>query len=79
MFLPIHHLHHRAKGTGRNPQLKPAAVAAVAGAAAVTGLAHSLVKEATRGGFVAGAIVIVALAATAGFLLARGIGKQGKI
>ncbi len=78
MFVPIHRSTPRV-ASGKNPQLKPAALAAVAGIAAATGLVSSLVKEATHGGRVAGATLIVALAAVTGFLVARGIGRQGKI
>jgi hypothetical protein len=80
MFVPIHHLHHRAKGGGgRNPQLNPKAVAGVAALAAAGGIVTAITKEATHGDRAAGAIIIVAVAAIAGFLFARGIGKQGKI
>ena len=80
MFVPIHHVPHRKKGdAGKGPQLKPAALAAVAAIAAVTGLVTALIKEATHGDRVAGAIIIVAVSAVAGFVLARTIGRQGRI
>ena len=79
MFVPIHVPRGGKPTTGKNPQLKPAALAAVAGIAAATGIVSSLVKEATHGGRVAGAIIVVAIATVAGFLLARGIGRQGKV
>jgi hypothetical protein len=79
MFVPIHVPRGGKSASGRNPQLKPAALAAVAAVAAATGIVSSLVKEATHGGRVAGAIAIVAIATVAGFLLARGIGRQGKV
>ena len=80
MFVPIHHLHHRTKGgPGRNPQVKPAALAAIAALAAAGGLVTALTKEATHGDRLAGAIIIASVATIAGFLLARGIGRQGKI
>jgi hypothetical protein len=77
MFVPIHDLHKRTGG--RNPQVKPGALAAVAAVAAAGGIVTALTKEATHGDWPAGAIIIVAVATIGGFLLARGIGRQGKI
>ena len=81
MFVPIHHIHQARKaGTaGRNPQIKPGALAGVAAAAALSGLVTALTKEATHGDIAAGAVIIVLISALAGYLLARGIGRQGKI
>jgi predicted membrane-bound spermidine synthase len=76
----IGHIHNRRMaGGGRNPQVKPKALAAVAAVAASGGIVTALTKEATHGDHLAGAIIIVVVAMIAGFLLARGIGRQGKI
>jgi hypothetical protein len=81
MFVPIHHIAHGRKSKGCESRgSRPAAAIAAALCAATAGLASSMSHGIRpHGGLATLSVVLVTIAVVGGFVLARVIGKQGRI